>query len=54
MFEIKFVLYVTALIAVSYYVGRRHGLMLGIIDSLDQIMIQKMLEKKSKPKKRKD
>jgi len=39
---------------VSYYVGRRHGLLLGIIDSLDQIMIQKMLEKKSKPKKRKD
>jgi hypothetical protein len=27
---------------------------LGIIDSLDQIVIQKMLEKKSKPKKRKD
>jgi hypothetical protein len=35
-------------------VGRRHGLMLGIIDQLDQIVIMKMLEKKSKPKKRKD
>lgn len=54
MFEIKFILYVGALIAVSYYVGRRHGLLLGIIDSLDQIMIQKiqkMLEKKPKTKK---
>ena len=54
MFEIKFILYVTALIALSYYVGRRHGLMLGIIDQLDQIVIMKMLEKKSKPKKKKD
>ena len=54
MFEIKFILYVGALIAVSYYIGRRHGLLLGIIDSLDQIMIQKMLEKKPKTKKDKD
>lgn len=54
MFEIKFILYVVALVAVSYYIGRRHGLMLGIIDSLDQIVIMKMLEKKPKTKKDKD
>jgi hypothetical protein len=53
MFEIKFILYVTALVAVSYYIGRRHGLLLGIIDSLDQIMIMKMLEKKTQSKKEK-
>lgn len=53
MFEIKFILYVTALIAVSYYIGRRHGMMLSIMDHLDQIVIMKMMEKKSKPKKEK-
>lgn len=53
MFEIKFILYVTALIAVSYYIGRRHGMMLSIMDYLDQIVIMKMMEKKSKPKKEK-
>jgi len=53
MFEIKFILYITALIGVSYYIGRRHGLLLGIIDSLDQIMIMKMMEKKTQPKKEK-
>jgi hypothetical protein len=53
MFEIKFVLYVTALIAVSYYIGRRHGLLLGIIDQLDQIVIMKMLEKNPKQKRTK-
>jgi len=53
MFEIKFILYITALIGVSYYIGRRHGLLLGIIDSLDQIMIMKMMEKKTQSKKEK-
>lgn len=53
MFEIKFILYVTALIAVSYYIGRRHGMMLSIMDHLDQIVIMKMMEKKSKSKKEK-
>lgn len=53
MFEIKFILYVVALIAVSYYIGRRHGLLLGIIDQLDQIVIMKMMDQKTKPKKEK-
>lgn len=53
MFEIKFILYVLALIAVSYYIGRRHGLLLGIIDQLDQIVIMKMMDQKTKPKKEK-
>jgi len=42
---IEFILYVSGLIGVSYYMGHRHGLRSSIEHLVDQLVVMKFLNK---------